>query len=108
MSMSLHVLDCSEVFSTFVVQADKRWWFEYPAKNPASMGFDTALVQTIEDTRSMAGLEPNIPELWLDAPPFGADCGKYKVRGEYGCHGCPTTNAAESFAWRSDETCWQG
>jgi hypothetical protein len=61
--MSLHVLDCSEVFSTFVVQVDKRWWFEYPAKNPASMGFDTALVQTIEDTRNMAGLEPNIPEL---------------------------------------------
>jgi hypothetical protein len=63
MSISLHILACSEVFSTSVVQADKKWWFKYPAKNPASMGFDTALVQTIEDTRSMAGLEPNIPEL---------------------------------------------
>jgi len=90
--------DSSKVFSIFVVPVERRWWLEYPSKDPAAVGMDTACVQIIEDMRSMADLKTNIPERKLDASPCGADCRKCKAREEYECHGSPATNLPESFA----------
>jgi len=79
------------VYSICVVPENKRWWLEYPERNPKEVGANKATVHIFENVVHPKSFKQRLPKRRMKAAPCGADCGTCPLRHQYSCNGCPAT-----------------
>lgn len=81
-----------ELFATFFLPEEQRWWIEYVEKNPReTFGLEKAKVTFIDLVHYPNTLRMRLPKKKGKISPCGADCGSDPVYSQGKCLGCPAT-----------------
>ena len=82
----------SEIFQyVFIVPEEKKWWLEYPAKNPEIIGAEKIKLEIMENIVKPDNFELTIPKEKSKISPCGSSCENCPMRIEKNCAGCPAT-----------------
>jgi len=81
-----------ELFATFFLPAEQRWWIEYVEKKPKeTFGLEKAKVTFVDTVLHPKTLKMRLPEKKGKTSPCGADCGSDPLYERGRCPGCPAT-----------------
>jgi hypothetical protein len=79
----------------FIVPEKKKWWLEYPAKNPEVIGAENIKLEIMENIVKPDKFEFIIPIEKSKVSPSGSSCESCPMRLENQCDTCPATIYSE-------------
>jgi hypothetical protein len=75
----------------FLVPEFKKWWLEYPAKNPQVIGAEEIKLELVETIVKPENFELTLPEEESKISPCGSSCESCPMRIEFQCNACPAS-----------------
>jgi hypothetical protein len=75
----------------FIVPEEKKWWLEYPAKNPEVIGAEKIKLNVMTNVVKPDKFELILPREKAKTSPCGSSCENCPMRSENHCAGCPAT-----------------
>ena len=75
----------------FIVPKEKKWWLEYPVKNPEVIGAEKINLELMRNIIKPEKFEMILPEEKSKTSPCGSSCKNCPMRLENHCVGCPAT-----------------
>jgi hypothetical protein len=75
----------------FLVPEFKKWWLEYPAKNPQVIGAEEIKLELVENIVKPENFELTLPEEKSKTSPCGSSCESCPMRIELQCNACPAS-----------------
>jgi len=75
----------------FLVPEMKKWWLEYPVKNPQVIGAEEIQLKLVRNIVKPGNFELNLPEDKAKISSCGSSCENCPMRLESQCNACPTS-----------------